>query len=94
MSWNINIVGSRAAVKAAIAKEQYIPQGLKDVVNSICDTNAKTGSPLISVETYGHFDTAWGGNVGKFEVKQVQLAPEPPPPAPATTEGESCEACQ
>ena len=79
MSWSINIVGSRAAVKAALATCDSFPQELKDLVANIADAPSATGA--IQVVSYGHTDATYGGTVGKFEVAQVTLATEPEPVA-------------
>ena len=82
MSFSINIVGSRAAVKAAVNAEQYVPQGLKDVVAAIADASSPSSGAL-QVIASGHTDATSGGNIYKFEVNPVVLAVEAPAPEAA-----------
>jgi hypothetical protein len=88
MSWSIKIIGSRAAVKAAVNKESYLPQGLKDVVTQIADAPSAGSQDGLIVESHGHVDASYGGSVSKFEVSPITLAttlaPEPAAGAPAS----------
>ncbi len=78
MSWNINAVGKPADLKAYLAGITYFPKPLTDMVGLLADVSPP--SALLQLETYGHFDSATGGNVGKFELKTVTLVAAPPAP--------------
>jgi hypothetical protein len=84
MSWNINIIGKREDVKAALAGEagKSLPQPLRDAVALIADAGKTQGSTpaLIHVKSSGHYDPAWASNVYEFSVTPVDLAPPAPPP--------------
>ena len=78
MSWNINIIGKPADVKAAVLAADYLPQPLKDTVALFVD--AGKDAPIvppgaIQVKTSGHYDkdSAWS-NVYEFSINPVTLA--------------------
>ena len=93
MSWNIDIVGKKADVKAAV-QAQYVPQPIKDTVALFCDAGTGPdayGQPpeAVRVRSSGHYDARDGGsNIYYFEMNPITLAPPAPPPpekAPAAT---------
>jgi len=78
MSWNVEIIGERANVAAAVQAEPHIPQCLKDVVKAVCEEgksepNAPQG---MRVKTSCHFGDAWS-NVTEFSVNYVTFAKPP-----------------
>lgn len=83
MSWSIKIVGSNAAVKAAIKGNLNLPQGLIDAVIQIADAPNLNGG--LMVESTGHIDSTYGGYVNSFSVTQCILAPEPASAAVSAT---------
>lgn len=82
MSWHICIIGKPADVNAYLAGISYFPQPLKDTVALF--TGALPPGNLVNLETYGHFDSASGGTVGKFELGTALLVEAPPTPPPAS----------
>jgi len=79
MSWWIEAIGSPVAVKALVAKEQHMPQPVKDCINAVCD--AAVPGEDVHIETNGHFGA--GGSQHKTWAKCVRRLPEPGPEATA-----------
>lgn len=84
MSWNINVIGKVADVKAAVLAEQYLPQSLKDAVAQFADAgvNTATGQNYagLRVKTSGHYSPsdAWS-SVSEFTIERLSFAPPAPP---------------
>lgn len=87
MSWSIKSIGPLAGVRADVAAQNYLPQGLKDVINGILDNESKSPNPQTGarVESYGHIGTNGSSNVGKFEIELFALAKVPETPAVLAT---------
>ena len=83
MSWNINIVGARAAVNQAVAQEEYVPQGIKDMVNKIAEAT-KPGFAGLRVKTSGHIDSTYGGGVNELIIEQVTVVGETAAASPSS----------
>ena len=81
MSWYIKTVGSPAAIKAAVAKETYMPQAVKDSIGVVCDKATAMSSGTIKysvlVESQGHISDYGAKNHTVCEA--LSLAPEPEP---------------
>lgn len=75
MSWNIKVIGSPAEVKAYVLADINTPQGVKDVIASIC-SEPDTRVNGIRVEGYGHSGGGYG-SICKLEVERVHILPEP-----------------
>lgn len=78
MSWHVETVGTKEGVKALLAKEQHIPQPIKDGIVVQIDMvfgNGKYGD-AVYLKTSGHVDD-YGGNV-EVSVRRIVLAAEPP----------------
>lgn len=74
MSWYIEVVGKRADVKAAIQKEEHIPQCVKDVVSAFCDSGPVPPPEYhagIRVKSSGHFSTTDSGS----SINELVIAP-------------------
>lgn len=68
MSWSINVVGPRSAVKAKVQADQYIPPGLKQTIAEICDDKTASSANGIRVEGSGHS----GGGTGYINSLKVE----------------------
>lgn len=88
MSWSIDIVGTPRAVKAAVAKENYLPAGLKAAVDEFCEANAGAApgqyGSVLRISSSGHHGGV-GSNVYSFSVTPIVLAPEPAADPPTTS---------
>ena len=82
MSWGIKAVGTPAAIKARVAEETNMPQGLKDAIAEFCDVPADSYNNGVLVESFGSHGTS-GSFALKFE--RVQLAVSTKDPAPPIT---------
>ena len=74
MNWNIRIIGSVAAVAAAIAaspKDKNVPQGIADAITAaLGDPSTAAPGSLVLVESHGHLGSvATPGNDGGGEMK-------------------------
>lgn len=76
MSWNIQAVGDRQAVKARVAADTNIPQPIKDLVALFADVPKAEGRAL-SVTSFGHFGNDSYSNVGKLEINNIELLSPP-----------------
>ena len=79
MSWNINIVGSRKAVRAKIENEA-LPPGVKAAILEVCDDPKPYDHHNgLHVKGYGHNNDGKSAesNIGSLTVEGVELTPEP-----------------
>lgn len=83
MSWNINLSGPSADVNAAVQQDQNLPKQLKDLVHSFATS---PNCPAIELETFGHVDASFGGNVAFSMRSKNRDDPTPPPAAAAVVE--------
>ena len=79
MSWNLNIVGKTANVKAAVEAEAYVPGPLKDLISFILASGTGPDAYIpqpgaVQVETIGHYDSRGGSYIYSLSVKPVVLA--------------------
>lgn len=82
MSWNLNLTGHRAAVKAKVLAETHVPEGIKQTIADLCD-DVQRGTPNgIRVVGYGHSGGGFG-SVGKLEVESVIIHLDEPQAANA-----------
>ena len=77
MSWNIDITGTRAGVKAAGLLDLNMPNFLRWMVAQICDEKAGPDFNGIHLKTSGHTDGIQS-NVWEFSVMPVPLLLDPP----------------
>jgi hypothetical protein len=80
MSWNVDIIGKPQAVRTALDNLNAIPQELKALVDAVIEAAKHTpGEPrLLRVETSGHLDPNFGGDIYRFTTSQPTLAPDNP----------------
>ena len=77
MSWNLDITGLRAQVKAAILaptrQNDCIPMGIRKTIADICDdAKPHPQSNGVRVVGYGHQGGGFG-SVGKLEVIPIEI---------------------
>ena len=98
MSWNITLIGERAAVKAAVEANTNLPSALKALITAtIHDVVPHHGKDTngIRVVGYGHHNDGDGsslGNIGKLEIEPFILTLPAPvviqaPEMPEITDG-------
>jgi hypothetical protein len=83
MSWSLNLVGTRSAVKAAVQKAgNEVPDGVKKAIVEVCDdpnpgNNAGNG---ILVKGHGHNNTgnSYRSSIGMLTVEPVDVLTDPP----------------
>lgn len=80
MSWSFKYIGTRAALNHKVQAQTQFPQALKDIVAAIATAPGlyPPAARGLEIETYGHIDSVHGGSVSKFELREVDLLPEPP----------------
>lgn len=75
MSWSVNAIGTKAAVKAEVRKQTTMPYGIQ---RAIVDILEEPDSQYDGARVVGHGHTGGGyGCIGKLEVEQFKLAVEP-----------------
>jgi hypothetical protein len=76
MSWSINLIGKKAAIKKKVAEEPCLPESVKTVIiEHIQEDNLGTLNG-VRVEGYGHKSDGPGSyhsGIGKLEVVQIQI---------------------
>lgn len=93
MSWHLKSTGPKAAVKAAVLSQSYMPEGIKQAVVTAIDGSSPelTGARF---ESHGHIGGT-NDNIGRLELelfvlaelpKPVEVAAAPAADAPAATE--------
>ncbi len=87
MSWGITAIGSSAAIKAELAKQQTMSPAIKAAIIEVLEdpnySSDKTSNGF-HLQAYGH--SGEGSNIGKIEVQRIRILPDPIPAAasPAT----------
>jgi hypothetical protein len=78
MSWSLQLVGTRAAVKAALAVNPGIPDGVRAAINEVCD-DPKPRHNGVLVKGHGHNNDGVSSesNIGALLVEGVDVAAEP-----------------
>lgn len=84
MSWHINAIGTRGAVKAALQKDTNISPALKAALLEICDDKAyDVGQDGMQIKGSGH--GGQGSYIHELMVLRFVLAKEDPASQPAVT---------
>lgn len=71
MSWNIDVIGTKAGVAASVQAASYLPDEIKSLVLKIA--GAKTSMNGLRVKTSGHVDAGLGGNVYELAIEPVNI---------------------
>lgn len=77
MSWSLNLIGSPAAVKAALEKNLQLSPALKAAIAEICDDTGWDGKPSTAIRVSGSGHCGSGSSISRLEVERVVMAPEP-----------------
>lgn len=77
MSWNVSVCGHRAAVRAHIAAEKYVPPAVKAAIYEIIDDVTTGSSPGVRVDTHGHFGGGYS-SITKLEVVSCSVVLDKP----------------
>jgi hypothetical protein len=81
MSWFLNLVGTPAALKAALAKETNLSEHLRAALLEMCDDKPWNSETHLRIHGSGH--AGGGSSISSLTVERLNVLAEAPAEAPA-----------